>query len=354
VDKDVDVRLLSSATSDGKRIYQRSLTLLMLERWDEVESVATEALERQPRDDMMLVSLGAAQLRLGKATEARATFEKALDLGRSPRTYSAIAWALAEADSDLDTAERYAESAVMQVEAEVRLLSSLRSWRRYFSLQTELAHYLTGLGWARFKNGKIEQAESTLLAALELLPHPRVAWHLAELNAAANDVDAAAKWLARAHHLAGGRAVLGRPSEALKRIRAERAGETPQEVAAWVNERRVDYARSLELEPASGEWLWPAGAEPSGTQYVDLMLLVDEEGAVEDAVTVSGSPPWAERALADAPRLRFRAVQWDDRSIRHLRPVRFSYQRGLIAARHWILGEQMPVVLAFMTDRPLD
>ncbi|MGH9509835.1 MAG: tetratricopeptide repeat protein, partial [Terriglobales bacterium] len=178
-----------------------------LERWPEAEAAFEKALAISPDNPALLVSRGRAQLHLGKTPEARASFDRALRLSGIPPIYNNIAYALAETKQELPLARRYAQSAVLLVETELRLVDSLQQGRRLLMLQTSLGSFLDTLGWVHFQQGEVEKAAVYLEAAEKLILAVEVSEHLAHVRAAQGRMPEALSEYALAVHWARGRPV---------------------------------------------------------------------------------------------------------------------------------------------------
>lgn len=187
---------------------------------------------------------------------------------------------------------------------------------------------LDTVAWVLYRLDRGTEAERLLLASLALdesMVDPPL--HLAEIYGTSGRQDDALALYARARHIApnSGRVELTVPAPMREHV--ERAIGGRAEVDAWIGERRVDYARALEVEPDADGWRWPEGAKAGGTHRVDVVVLVAEDGAVLDVETVTGDEPWATAAAADARELRLPVVDWEGgKPTRYLRTLRFSYQ----------------------------
>jgi tetratricopeptide (TPR) repeat protein/transglutaminase-like putative cysteine protease len=331
---------IAISPDDAQAYLLLAAACTMLERFGEAEAAYKTAAEKGLRTTAVLIGLGVAQSKLGKEEKALASFEQALELSGTPDTYNGIAYALAELERDLDRAHNYALSAVLRVEAEFRLLDSLKAWERSFMTQEALAAYLDTLGWVHFKRGNPESSLRCLTASFALEPATEVANHIASILAVQNRRDEAMEFYARGAFFAAHRPA-ELPDELIgiieKKFRPHRAG-----FDSWLDSKQAEVADSLALKPAEGKWTWPSGVKAKDTHRVNLIVLVDERGKVGEVEVIEGDPPWKEIATKDATRIRFDSVSWDDRPIKTVRILAFVYQPGKqILARSLSMGEAL-------------
>ncbi len=328
---------------------------LRLERWSEAEEEFKKAAAITPKDSAVHFGLGRAQLKQGKREAARASFDRAIELDGSPGIYNDVAYMLAEKSEELDLALRYAESAVIRVEAELRLLDSLKNWQRTMSLQIRLGAFLDTLGWVLFQQRKPEKAANYVSAGFELHPHPDVAQHLARLYAVLGQPEKALRYYARSLGPAPGvpeRSKL--PAELESYVREKLIG--PDGLQRKLEEINRDLGSLLgRLEPEGGAFTWPQDAPKNNSGSVFLVCLADENGRVQEAEALTGSEPWRSAALADVKKLKFAPVSWNDRPLKTLRHVNFLYSPGgKVEARQPDVFRSIPPGTPFVTITPLD
>jgi Tfp pilus assembly protein PilF len=297
---------------------------------DEADEALKEAVELDPANALLHVMLGDLHLRQDRIEEGRAEFDHALELARDPAVYNGIARAMAGADLDLDTAFRYASSAVTRVQAEVQLLDSLRGWRRSVEMQRALAAYLDTLGWIELRRGRAKQALPLLEASNRLHRNEEVAHHAIEAAVAAGEFD---------------RALLYYGVEAMRK-QAEPFGENPliPLPKALANHVLVNIGNTSQLKnhlavmarelmAASGR-CWPEGDRftipekmPDGLRprFVFIVVMIGASGEVKDSKVIRGAEPWSSAASADVRRFPWDPVQIGDAPIVSVFPVLFTY-----------------------------
>src|SRR5207247_5340780 len=100
--------------------------------------------------------------------------------------------------TDVELAQRYAESAVAAVTASSRTVSINRVTPRDLSQVGSLASYWDTLGWVYFANGETDRAEKFVRAAWLLSQHAEVGDHLAQIYEKQGRRDDAIRWYAMA------------------------------------------------------------------------------------------------------------------------------------------------------------
>jgi len=148
-----------------------------------------ETLSAKQDDSSLALSLGETYLHLGESEKAMSQFQKLLATDASSGTLNSVAYSLAEANSSLPDALKYAEKAVHQIEEATADGSS-----RGKASMTELAADWDTLGWVHFRRGDLDDAQRYLAAAWKLWPNPTIGDHLGQAYAAKGDA-------ARARHV---------------------------------------------------------------------------------------------------------------------------------------------------------
>jgi tetratricopeptide (TPR) repeat protein len=104
-----------------------------------------------------------------------------VEISPTPGTWNDIAYELSLGGVDLDTAQRYAESAVAAETAASRNLDLEHADARALGVVTALASYWDTLGWVFFAKGDLTQAEKYVAASWRLAQHPEVGDHLGQI-----------------------------------------------------------------------------------------------------------------------------------------------------------------------------
>jgi tetratricopeptide (TPR) repeat protein len=173
-----------SVDSDPKQTVAQGIlgmALMNAKRYEEAANTWEEYVKMAPEDSSGFVSEGSAYLQLGRDSDAKASFQKALELDPRPELFNDISYSMVELDKQLPLALEYAKTAVRKEEeasAKVNLTS----------LQTEdlahasaLAAFWDTLGWAQARLSNLDEAEKYLIAAWRLSHNGVMAEHLGHI-----------------------------------------------------------------------------------------------------------------------------------------------------------------------------
>jgi tetratricopeptide (TPR) repeat protein len=150
-------------------------------RTKDAVSLLEKRLAASPEDAWLNVAAGEANLALGESKKAMEFFRKGLRNDPQPVLLNNVAYALADAKSNLDEAESYAKQAVTQLSLQTKEISAEDADTDDFGLMVILAKTWDTLGWAEFQKGDFERAEKYLAAAWELSQDPVAGEHLVEV-----------------------------------------------------------------------------------------------------------------------------------------------------------------------------
>jgi tetratricopeptide (TPR) repeat protein len=276
--------------SDAETAYQKQLEIdpLNLEahtelgelylgsrRYDAAVAELEKAIALSPKDATLRIRAGEGYLNLHQPARARQTFERAVELRPDAQTRNEIAYQLALHHTDLDLAQRYAESAV----AGAVLASSTISIEHVTPVDlwqiTALAAHWDTLGWVYFAQGNAARAEPFLRASWRLLQNADVGDHLAQVYEKLGRRDEAIRTYALA-------LTADNPDD-MTRTRLTALLGDPRRVQALVDRSRGELVRerSITLNRAG-----PAGATAD-------FFVVFRHGSVETVTFIEG-----DRALA--------------------------------------------------------
>ncbi len=127
------------------------------------------------------IALGRAYLNIGQNKKALAAFARAAELSPSAPVWNEIAYRLARHKADLDTAHKFAESAVSAVEGDLQTLDLSKPTAAQMADVASLAPYWDTLGWVYFQQGDLEAAERYVRAAWRLGLDGTPGDHLAQI-----------------------------------------------------------------------------------------------------------------------------------------------------------------------------
>jgi hypothetical protein len=209
----------------------------------------------------------------------------------NPLTWNNVAYILCEQHKHLDRALQYADSAVEQINSELRNVSLASIDLRQIGLVNLLGHTWDTVGWIYFEDGKYEQAEKFLRAAWDLQQDTLIGDHLGQLYEKMGRKNDA----------------IGMYAESLAAPRAE--SETRTRLAALVGDKKVDelvkaaapklaQERTLHLVSEAPAGLKPvanngdgqsapAPTTPAGA--ADFLISFSASGRVDEVKFISGS-----------------------------------------------------------------
>jgi tetratricopeptide (TPR) repeat protein len=209
--------LRKAVESDPKQVVARqayAFELTNLQRWDAAIDAWRETLKIIPDDTEVNTALGmllmrqkryveappyletaaknadspSAQLRLGAAylhagqiEKGTATLEKIVDADSRPGVWNDVAYELAEANASLPRALEYAQHAVDAQEKESHDVELSNLLPKDLACTWKIEMFWDTLGWAHFRLGHLDQAESYLHAAWLLSEGAVEADHLGQV-----------------------------------------------------------------------------------------------------------------------------------------------------------------------------
>lgn len=151
--------------------------------------VLAPAVEKIPDSPEIKVQLGLAYIKSGDPGKGKQLLHAALEGDPDYNTLNSVAYSLADANLELEAAEQYARKAVDMVEA--RSVQTAES-DAGLATSNELAMIWDTLGWAYFREGKLEAATDYLKASWTLSQNAEVGGHLAQAYAKAGKKQLAA------------------------------------------------------------------------------------------------------------------------------------------------------------------
>lgn len=263
-----------------------------------------KAIALSPQDAKLRVGLGEAFLNLRDADRARAAFTRAVELDPTPLTWNDIAYRLAQNGTDLELAQRYAESAVAAMTAASRTVSIDHVTVRDLWQIGSMGSYWDTLGWVHFAKGDLDRAAKLVGAAWSLLQNAEVGAHLAQIYEKQGRREDAIRTYALAMSAE-------RPDPKIRERLAALLGRTDgRDAMAPTNVGQLVHERTIALNVTG-----PAGAA------ADFFVLLDNRSggaAVEGVMFISGDE--ALRRLGDAlPKAKYDATFPDSAPARILR-----------------------------------
>jgi TonB family protein len=139
------------------------------------------AAKASPDNAAINESLGNAYAKANQPEKAMKALDRALDLSPVPSTQNSVAYEMAEMNLHLDRAESLVKTAIATVSAQSNTADlsklSVADTRR----MCELAAYWDTLGWIKFQESDMPQAEKFIAAAWGVCEFPEIGDHLGQI-----------------------------------------------------------------------------------------------------------------------------------------------------------------------------
>jgi Tfp pilus assembly protein PilF len=254
-------------------------------KWEEARKEYALAAEITPENSNAWLRMGRAQIKTGHPDDGRKSFDKALDLTHNETAENSIAYALAEANMDLDKAWRLISGTLNPAvraacESEVVLTNTKCS-----SEVRALAPRIDTAGWILYRQGKTAEAAQYLIAAHAVVPLNEIGLHVAVVLAK-----------------------LGRLEEAQRRF------------ADLLNYTQFTNYDLTDARAALGDPLPAAAKLPEKTARV--IALVDPQGKVVEAQPAGKDVP--EDLVVQAKSISLIPITLAERSLRTVRTIEFQ------------------------------
>ena len=177
--------------------------LVEQKKYAEAEPELEKATAVRSDDPRLYVDLGRAQISLKKPEKAQESFDRAVEIAPSPLVWYSVASTLVENNTHLDRAQRYAESAVAMLTAQLRDVR-LDQLKQVDLLNVNLlASCWDTVGWAHFRKGETSAALKYLNAAWDLAQDGTVADHIGQVYERSAKRDRAIEYYALAAAVPG-------------------------------------------------------------------------------------------------------------------------------------------------------
>lgn len=254
---------------------QVAAILIEMKRYAEAVPELESSTGRNPKDAYLQEQLATAYFHTGSPEKGAASAEKALALDQKPMTLNDVAYVLADNNTHLDEALRYAQQAVAQIEADTASFSLDKLTVKNVETMMPLAAAWDTLGWTHFRLGHFDVAEKYLKAGWYLDLDPTIAEHLGELYEKEGKTHEAA--LAYANSIAAGRAPeqAGTRLDAIKHKNPSEENVRPDPIALQ-DTRTVDVKPSDKPnEHASAEFFVLLGPDANATGSSAGMKVLD-------------------------------------------------------------------------------
>lgn len=154
---------------------------LQQKKYDAAQKEFQTALKITPNNYNLNVGLGTADLGLHQDDAALAAFHTALEKSPSPMIWNNVAFNLADNNVHLDLAQQYSENSIRAIEAQLNAASLDTIGPTQAGLVQTIATFWDTMGWIKFKQGNLPDAESYIHAAWRLADDATIGDHLGQV-----------------------------------------------------------------------------------------------------------------------------------------------------------------------------
>jgi len=244
-----------------------------------------EAAAKVDASSATQIQLGTAYLKAGKTEQGTSSFQKVVETDTTPMTLNSVGYELADANVALPQALEYAQRAVEGQEKESHDLRLGSLLQEDLACTVKIGMFWDTLGWAEFRLGHLERAESYLEAAWLLSQNAVIGDHLGQVYEKENRSDKAVHMYRLAMATTEGRSAAGSDPE--KHL--EHLGEKPNNSGLVVQGHIVNSGVGNSGEELSRLRTVRLKRTIAGTGSAEFFLLFNGSSKPEEAVFVSGS-----------------------------------------------------------------
>jgi len=156
-------------------------SLFEAKKYGEALDPLRAALKTDPENTRLNLDMVEALVRGGQKTDGLAALAKMREKTPDALTLNALAWCLADTNTEPTLARDLSDQAVSQYEVQMKQVTLQSLSREQLDLVDPLAATWDTLGWAYFQLGDLAKAEKYLNASWVLIENPAVADHLGQL-----------------------------------------------------------------------------------------------------------------------------------------------------------------------------
>jgi tetratricopeptide (TPR) repeat protein len=179
--EDMLVKRIAVAPKDADALYRLGLAYLALHLAEQAVPVLERSTVQAPKYAAARFALGRAYLETREDDLAVGAFRKVLELDDSENMLNGVAYTLAEHNSSLDAAENWSRLSIGVVEKELNESSLSNVQSQTWALVVKLGQYWDTMGWIKFQQGNMKDAERYVLAAWEVTDDLAIAMHLGRI-----------------------------------------------------------------------------------------------------------------------------------------------------------------------------
>jgi TonB family protein len=152
-----------------------------IEKYDLAVKELESASSILPNDAQIQLQLGRAYLNTDQPDKAVQFFDRAAELSPTALTWNDMAYYMSEKKLQLDRAQNFAESAISATSGLLRNISLDHLSMADISETNSIASYWDTMGWIKFQQGDLPQAEKYVASAWTLRDDCEIGDHLAQI-----------------------------------------------------------------------------------------------------------------------------------------------------------------------------
>ena len=306
LEEDLLVKRIAVAPKDGDALFRLGTAYLALHLPEQAVPVLQRSIVQFPKYAAAHFALGRAYLETHQDDLAVETFRKVLKLDDSEGRLNSVAYVLAEHGSTLDVAENWSQLSIGVVEKELNETSSSSVQSQTWALVVKLSEYWDTMGWIKFQQSKMEDAEKYLFAAWQLADDLTIGMHLGRLYETQGRKDDAIEMYLAALQKAPANVSLSDDANETRRRLADILGGYSQ-----VDDRLAQARNKRSSLRTIGI------ANPKGAQGIaQYTVIIDANSKVVDLAATSPDDPLA--TLNDAVRAATMPQSFPDTTLKKL------------------------------------
>jgi tetratricopeptide (TPR) repeat protein len=247
------VKRIDDAPLDADALGRLGSAYLALHQPEKAVPILERAVSRAPKNFRAYYDLGHAYLLTHNDGKAIIAFRSSLELDESDARMNSIAYLMAESNSNLDLAEKWSERSITVVEQELNDSSLATVGPATWAHVVKLATYWDTLGWIKFQQNKMEDAQKYLLAAWQISDDLTIGMHLGRVYESQGQKDQAiGMYLAALATVPADRKLSEDGEETLSRLRGLLGGDSQAKERLAQFRQKPSAARTVTIANSQG------------------------------------------------------------------------------------------------------
>lgn len=154
---------------------------VLLGQFEKAIPVLETAATTAPDNPAVQFNLGRSYAKTAQPEKARQALNRSVELEPTPARWNWVAYEMALDKLQLDQAQQYAESAIAMTVDHLKELSLENLSNEDAQVPADLAAYWDTLGWVRFQQGNVKEAEKFVSSAWQVRSIGEIGDHLAQI-----------------------------------------------------------------------------------------------------------------------------------------------------------------------------